>query len=95
MCTKVHLWEACDFSRVRLHNETGVLYLNTRTGITPMYNTDGTLKTAEIADPSTASDVEEKTNDGLKTIILVSAVGLVVLGLGICTVTYLYRKNKK
>ena len=48
------------------------------------------------ADPSPAADVqEEKTNDGLKTIILVSAVGLVVLGLGICTVTYLYRKNKK
>lgn len=48
------------------------------------------------ADPSPAEDVqEEKTNDGLKTIILVSAVGLVVLGLGICTVTYLYRKNKK
>ena len=47
-------------------------------------------------DPSPAADVqEEKTNDGLKTIILVSAVGLVVLGLGICTVTYLYRKNKK
>ena len=46
------------------------------------------------ADPSPAADVqEEKTNDGLKTIILVSAVGLVVLG--ICTVTYLYRKNKK
>ena len=45
-------------------------------------------------DPSPAADVqEEKTNDGLKTIILVSAVGLVVLG--ICTVTYLYRKNKK
>ena len=48
------------------------------------------------ADPSPAADVqEEKTNDGLKTIILVSVVGLVVLGLGICTVTYLYRKNKK
>lgn len=47
-------------------------------------------------DPSPAADVqEEKTNDGLKTIILVLAVGLVVLGLGICTVTYLYRKNKK
>ena len=47
-------------------------------------------------DPSPAADVqEEKTNDGLKTIILVSVVGLVVLGLGICTVTYLYRKNKK
>ena len=46
-------------------------------------------------DPSPAADVqEEKTNDGLKTIILVSAVGLVVLGLGICTVTYLYRKKK-
>ena len=46
-------------------------------------------------DPSPAVDVqEEKTNDGLKTIILVSAVGLVVLGLGICTVTYLYRKKK-
>lgn len=46
------------------------------------------------ADPSPAADVqEEKTNDDLKTIILVSAVGLVVLG--ICTVTYLYRKNKK
>ena len=45
------------------------------------------------ADPSPAADVqEEKTNDGLKTIILVSAVGLVVLG--ICTVTYLYRKKK-
>lgn len=45
-------------------------------------------------DPSPAADVqEEKTNDDLKTIILVSAVGLVVLG--ICTVTYLYRKNKK
>lgn len=47
------------------------------------------------ADPSPAADVqEEKTNDGLKTIILVSVVGLVVLGLGICTVTYLYRKKK-
>lgn len=47
-------------------------------------------------DPSPVVDAqEEKTNDGLKTIILVSAVGLVVLGLGICTVTYLYRKNKK
>ena len=46
-------------------------------------------------DPSPAVDVqEEKTNDGLKTIVLVSAVGLVVLGLGICTVTYLYRKKK-
>lgn len=46
-------------------------------------------------DPSPAADVqEEKTNDGLKTIILVSAVGLVVLGLGICTVTYLHRKKK-
>ena len=46
-------------------------------------------------DPSPAADVqEEKTNDGLKTIILVSVVGLVVLGLGICTVTYLYRKKK-
>ena len=45
------------------------------------------------ADPSPAADVqEEKTNDGLKTIILVSAVGLVVLG--ICTVTYLHRKKK-
>lgn len=45
-------------------------------------------------DPSPVVDAqEEKTNDGLKTIILVSAVGLVVLG--ICTVTYLYRKNKK
>ena len=44
-------------------------------------------------DPSPAADVqEEKTNDGLKTIILVSAVGLVVLG--ICTVTYLHRKKK-
>lgn len=47
------------------------------------------------ADPSPAVDVqEEKTNDGLKTIILVSAVGLVVLGLGICTVTYLHRNKK-
>ena len=47
------------------------------------------------ADPSPAADVqEEKTNDGLKTIILVSAVGLVVLGLGICTVTYLHREKK-
>ena len=45
------------------------------------------------ADPSPAADVqEEKTNDGLKTIVLVSAAGLVVLG--ICTVTYLYRKKK-
>ena len=45
------------------------------------------------ADPSPAADVqEEKTNDGLKTIILVSAVCFVVLG--ICTVTYLYRKKK-
>ena len=47
------------------------------------------------ADLSSAADAqEEKTNDGLKTIILVSAVGLVVLGLGICTVTYLHRKKK-
>lgn len=47
------------------------------------------------ADPSPAADVqEEKTNDGLKTIILVSAVGLVVLGLGIWTVTYLHRNKK-
>lgn len=46
-------------------------------------------------DPSPAADVqEEKTNDGLKTIILVSAVGLVVLGLGIWTVTYLHRNKK-
>lgn len=46
-------------------------------------------------DLSPAADVqEEKTNDGLKTIILVSAVGLVVLGLGICTVTYLHREKK-
>ena len=44
-------------------------------------------------DPAPAEDVqEEKTNDGLKTIILVSAVCFVVLG--ICTVTYLYRKKK-
>ena len=56
-----------------------------------MYNTDGTLKTAEIADPSTASDVEEKTNDGLKTIIfyIVAAVCFVVLF--ICMMPYLSR----
>lgn len=46
-------------------------------------------------DPSPAVDVqEEKTNDGLKTIIFVAVGGLVVLGLGICTVTYLHRKKK-
>ena len=52
---------------------------------------DGTVR--HVSDKYLTED--EKTNDGLKTIILVSAVGLVVLGLGICTVTYLYRKNKK
>ena len=76
---------------IYIDNETGVLYLNTRTGITPMYNTDGTLKTAEIADPSTASDVEEKTNDGLKTTIFIIVAAVCFVVLGICMMPYIKR----
>ena len=42
----IEVYKTNGFYYVYVDNETGVLYLSDGQGLTPMYNTDGTLKTA-------------------------------------------------
>ena len=43
----VEVHEKNGLYHIYVDNETGVLYLSNGTGLTPMYNADGTLKTVE------------------------------------------------
>lgn len=43
----VETYKTNGFFYIYVDNETGVLYLSNGQGLTPMYNADGTLKTAK------------------------------------------------
>lgn len=43
----IEVYKTNGFYYIYVDNETGVLYLSNGQGLTPMYNADGTLKTAK------------------------------------------------
>lgn len=43
----IDMYKTNGFYFIYVDNETGVLYLSNGKGLTPMYNADGTLKTAK------------------------------------------------
>ena len=44
---EIEVYKTNGFHYIYVDNETGVLYLSNTKGLTPMYNADGTLKTAK------------------------------------------------